>query len=198
MPTGSSSTQNPGPQLGTYFGHKGQNIKSRVNLLVSRGTQTVNGASVNRGTRVALTFQPDQLTSRQRSQIASSLGLSSGGQLFNNEPYQNIVVSTSTLEQIQKVLNPPAQPSGSTYPYPGTPAPGDTLRTTPWQNRSYIATDTPAQGYPRYKNGTIPPVLAQATRDFALYLVILGVVIACVELVFVGAMMAFGHSIFGQ
>jgi len=191
VPTGTESTN---PQYGTYFGHQNQSFRSRVNLLVNRGSQIVNGATVDRGTRVALTFQPDELTDSQRSQVEGILNLGAGG-LAGNQPYQNITVSTATLQQIQQILYPPAKASGNIYPYPGTP--GNNIRNTPWTTRTFIAADSPAAGYPRYPSQEIP-FLKQEIRDFAHYLVILGVVMACVQLVFVGAMMAFGHPYSGS
>ncbi len=198
VPTGQSTTV---PQYGTYFQHDSQNIRSRVNLLVNRGTQTVNNTSVNRGTRVALTFQPDQLTDSQRGQVEGLIGNTpgnSGFTSFNNEPYQNITVSDSTLEEIEKILYPPAQPTGTTNPYPGTPVEGDTLRNTPWTDRSFIAEDQPATGYPRYESTNPKPNLRAPIREFCYWLVIAGAVFACMQLVFAGAMAAFGWPYAGS
>jgi hypothetical protein len=210
VPTGTATTN---PQYGTYFNHQPQSFRSRVNLLVSRGTQTVNGVSVNRGTRVALTFQPDEIPDSKRSQIEGLVQKTPGNSSFTNfgsEPYQNVVVDTSTLKQIEKILYPPAQPTGSVYPYPGTP--GDNLRNTPWTTRSYIAANSPAKGYPRpgYGNSQLNSLFQSAggqsgtehpreqIREFSHYLVIAGVVTACIQIVIAGAFMAFGHPYAGS
>lgn len=187
VPSGSSSTK---PQYGTYFEHQSQSFRSRVNLLVSRGQQTINGTSADRGTRVALTFQPDEIPDSKRSQIEGLLG----GQSFSNEPYQNIEVNDSTLEEIENILYPPAQPSGSVYPYPGTP--GDNIRNTPWTERSYIAADNPADRHPRNGNNEIKSP-RKPIRDFSLYLVIGGVVVACVQIVIAGTFMTYGQPYAG-
>ena len=74
VPTGTATTNNPGPEEGSYFSHKTLSPRQRVNLLVNEGTVSVGGITGTKGTRVALTFEPDQLTDNQSSQIEGILG----------------------------------------------------------------------------------------------------------------------------
>ncbi len=171
------------PEHGTNLEYSELAPKSRVNLLVDAGD--------GRGTRVALTFDASQLTNSQRGQIEGQLGLGSGA-LSSSQPYQNIDSSVEQIESIQKILYPPPGTGGSIYRYSGTPAPGDTIRGTPQTTeRSYIDTDQPGQGYPRYTNQEIKSP-RQPIREFSRYLVLKGAVVACIMLIFAAAGVIFG------
>jgi hypothetical protein len=174
VPTGRPTSN---PVSGTNLQTEYLAPHSRINLLFND-----NGT-----TKVALTFQPDQLTDSQTRQIQGIVG----GTIFSTQPYQNISVSTTQIAFIQKILNPPANPQGSSVIYRGTPASNVTSRanrTTP----SYISEDSPATGYPRYTANEVKSPRIQIRR-FSKYLVTLGVVVACIELALVAALISFGH-----
>lgn len=177
-----ASPQPTVPEHGTNFQYEAMPPHSRVNLLVDAGD--------GRGTRVALTFDPGTLSASQQSQIEGALNLGAGA-LSGNQPYQNIDSSVEEIENIQNILNPPVPPSGTVGPYSGTPAPGDTIRGKGMAPRSFIAADQPGQGYPRYESNGIEPK-NQEIREFSRYLVIKGVVVACIMLAFAAAGVIFG------
>ncbi len=152
------------PRYGTNLQYDTAKRRSRINLMM-------NG-------NVVLTFQPDQLTNTQKGKVMGILGAG-----VNSAPYQNMTVTQNQLIQMQNALAPsPNLNAGiSDVPMPDG------------RQRSQIFTDRPA-GNTLAINGTngITPKKLPVIQKFCRYLVILGVVCACIFMSFASISLIFG------
>jgi hypothetical protein len=144
----------------THLKYQNKKIRPRINLLM-------NG-------KVVLTFQPDQLTSEQKTKISLL------GKLDLNEPYQNILVTESDLIEIQNIL----------APYPETSASASSMPNG--IERKQIISDANTSIGPATNATTSSTHLQNTIRKYCRYLVILAVVFSCIFMVFAAIGMQFG------
>ncbi len=183
-----SGTAQSDPVNGTNFPTQSRDTQPKVNLLM---------AVPGRGTLNVLTFSPSSLTSQQLGQVEGVIGGVSGG-----GAYQDVTVDEGQLKQMQDIL----------YPYPQTGTSAVPMRDG--RERSWISTDSPGQGYPKYEsspqfeqekptfqdNVTSVRMMAprHAIRVLCRYLVILGAVVACIFMIFAATSVLMGHRNAGQ
>ncbi len=167
------------PEYGTNFGHNPEKRRSRINLTMGEPSKRNNTSLSLGGQHVVLTFQPDQLTSQQKGQVQGILG---AGAFNSSQPYQNITVSQDQLTEMQNALAPSPDMNAGTSAVPMRDG----------RERSQIFTDTPA-GNNLSQNGTngVHP-LFPVIQQFCRYLVVLGVVCACIFMAFSSIGLIFG------
>jgi hypothetical protein len=182
LPAASGSAQ-VNPTEGTNFAHQSRDTQPKVNLIM---------AVPNRGNLVVLTFQPSSLSAQQLQQVEGIIGNVSEG-----ASYQDITVDEGQLKQMQDILAPYPQDSTSAVPM------------RDGRERSFVNSDNPAATYPKYESSPqfdqekpsfeygVSTVRQMAPRHviriFCRYLVILGVVVACIFMAFAAAGVAMGH-----